>query len=76
MRGLLQRHHWGLALLSLPVVASVVLLVGYLILRGLGAGEEAVEYLLSARTLTIVDNNLTLTITVTVAAATLKIPFA
>ncbi len=76
MRGLLQRHHWGLTLLSLPVVASVVLPVGYLILRGLGAGEEAVEYLLSARTLTIVGNSLALAVAVAVAAAALGVPFA
>lgn len=67
---------WGLYLLSGLVAALVALPVLYLMIRGLDAGAEGLNYLLRPRTMTIVTNSLLLVITVIMSAAAIGVPFA
>jgi iron(III) transport system permease protein len=65
-----------LKLISVAIIAVILLPVVYLVLRGVGAGQDGIEYVLRERTLTIVGNSLLLVVTVTFSAALLGVPFA
>ena len=60
----------------LAVVAIVLLPMAFLILRGLGAGQEGIDYLLKPRTLQIIGNSLGLMAAVTFCAALIALPYA
>jgi iron(III) transport system permease protein len=62
--------------ITLLIVALVSLPIGYLVVRALGAGQEGLDYLLDARTLTVIANSLLLMVAVVVSAALIGIPFA
>ena len=76
----LPRFHLGnrqlLQTASLAVVAVVLIPVAYLIIRGLGAGQEGLDYLLRARTLQVIGNSLALMAAVTFLAAMIAVPYA
>lgn len=65
-----------LHLLAGLVVLLALLPVAYLLLRGLGGGQEALDYLLRPRTLDIISNSLVLMVSVTLSAAAIGVPFA
>lgn len=58
------------------IVALVSLPLAYLVVRALGAGQAGLEYLLNARTLTVVVNSLVLTAAVVTAAAVIGVSLA
>ena len=76
----LPRFHLGnrqlLQAASLLVVAVILIPAVYLILRGLGAGQEGLDYLLRARTLMVIGNSLALMISVTFFATLIALPYA
>ena len=76
----LPRFHLGnrqlLQAASLLVVAVILIPAAYLILRGLGAGQEGLDYLLRARTLMVIGNSLALMISVTFFATLIALPYA
>lgn len=77
-RILLWRPHGTTALqaASLIVVLVVLLPVAYLLLRALSGGEEALDYLLRERTLTVIGNSVVLMLAVVASAALIGVPFA
>ena len=59
------------------VIVSVVLMpAAYLIIRGLGAGQEGIDYLLKARTLQVMGNSVGLVVSVTFFASLIAVPYA
>lgn len=81
------RHHHALprfypgnrqlAQAASAVIVSVVLIpVAYLIIRGLGAGQEGIDYLLKARTLQVIGNSIGLVVSVTFFASLIAVPYA
>ncbi len=62
--------------MTVLIVALVSLPLGYLVVRALGTGQEGLNYLLNARTFTIILNSLVLTAAVVIATALIGIPFA
>lgn len=66
----------ALQTLTVLIVALVSLPLLYLLVRTLGAGQEGLDYLFSARTLNVVVNSLVLAGAVVVAAALIGVPFA
>ncbi len=65
-----------LHIIAVLVVTLVLLPMGYLIVRALGAGESGLEYLLSVRTLSVIWNSLLLAGAVTLSAAVIGTLFA
>jgi iron(III) transport system permease protein len=76
LKAALRSPHWPLYALAVPVIAVIALPIFYLILRGAGAGAEGVEYLFSARTLTIVVNSLAMAFAVAAGSVAIGVPFA
>ena len=68
--------HLLIQALAVVVVAVVLLPLLYLAIRGFGAGEAGLAYLLQPRTLTIVSNSLNLMLAVTLSATLIGVPFA
>lgn len=66
----------ALRLFALAVVAAILLPLVYLLIRAAGAGEEALSYLTSPRTLRVVVNSLGLTAAVAASAVVIGVPFA
>ncbi len=59
------------------VIVSVVLMpAAYLFIRGLGAGQEGIDYLLKARTLQVMGNSVGLVVSVTFFASLIAVPYA
>ncbi len=71
-----QSRFFWLTVLSLMIAGAVALPVLYLVVRAVGAGAEGIDYLLRARTLTIISNSLILVVAVVAASAAIGIPFA
>lgn len=66
-----------LLILAAGAVTGLVLLIPlYLLVRGFGAGPEAIQTLFSLRTLSMLANTLLLAVAVTCGAAALAIPLA
>ena len=63
-------------LASIAVVAVVMIPVGFIIIRALGAGREGIDYLLQARNLRIVGNSIALMLVVTFFASLIGVPYA
>ena len=61
---------------GLLVVTFVMIPVLYLIARAVGAGQEGIDYLLTARTLQIIGNSITLVFSVTLCASLIGVPYA
>jgi iron(III) transport system permease protein len=61
---------------SLLIVAFVMIPVLYLIVRAIGAGQEGIDYLLTARTLQVVGNSVALMLSVTLFASLIGVPYA
>ncbi|MBZ0293679.1 MAG: iron ABC transporter permease [Anaerolineae bacterium] len=62
--------------ITVLIIVLVSLPIAYLVVRALGAGQAGLDYLLSARTLTVAVNSLVLTAAVVTAAAVIGISFA
>lgn len=63
-------------LFSWIIIITLLLPVAYLILRAAGEGADGIEYLLRARTWTIIQNSLLLVGSVSISAALIGVPFA
>ena len=61
---------------SAVIVAVVLMPAAYLIIRGLGAGQEGIDYLLKARTLQVMGNSVGLVVSVTFFASLIAVPYA
>jgi len=76
----LSRFHLGSRHLaqaaSIAVVSVVLMPLVFLIIRGFGAGQEGIDYLLQARTLKIIGNSLSLIAAVTFFASLIALPYA
>lgn len=77
-RGLAAIRSWRFVLILVAAAVTVLVLLVplYLIVRGFGAGPEAIETLFSGRTLSMLANTLLLAVAVTCGAAALAIPLA
>jgi iron(III) transport system permease protein len=69
------RQAWLLGV-SLVIVLLTALPLLYLVVRSAGVGSEAIEYLLSPRTLTVIGNSLALAFAVAGASLLIGVPFA
>ncbi|GAB1422217.1 iron ABC transporter permease [Anaerolineales bacterium] len=65
-----------LRLICFILIGIVVLPILYLGIRALSAGDEAIDYLLKPRTLTIMANSIALMVSVMVSACLIGVPFA
>lgn len=70
-----KRFSW-LQIIALAIVSVMLLPLAYLFLRAAGAGEEAIAYLLEARTIEIMLNSFWMVLAVIAGATVLGIPFA
>lgn len=76
------KHRWSLSpsiVLYVPallVVAMILIVPAYLLLRATGAGSATIETLLSARTWTTMGNTLLLTCSVVLSTAVISVPLA
>lgn len=76
LRNALRSPYWPLYMFAVPVIAVIALPVLYLIVRGAGAGEAGVAYLLSERTLTIVVNSMVMAFAVAAGSVAIGLPFS
>jgi len=72
----LWRGTGGLKFLTAVIGGLVLLPVVYLVIRALGAGQDGLAYVFSARTLEVLGNSIVLMVAVVIGAVGIGVPFA